>query len=99
MKKGFTLIELLVLIAILAILSTVVMAGFNSAKMKAQCIAEPNTEECKEFLKSYPLENTKTIKPSTQATDCKQYSSLTKGEIEAKMPIGCYEYFNLVTTK
>ena len=35
MKKGFTLIELLVVIAIIGILSSVVLASFNTARQKA----------------------------------------------------------------
>ncbi len=35
-KKGFTLIELLVVIAIISLLSSVVLASLNTARMKAQ---------------------------------------------------------------
>jgi prepilin-type N-terminal cleavage/methylation domain-containing protein len=36
MKKGFTLIELLVVVAIIGIISSVILASFNSAVKKEE---------------------------------------------------------------
>ena len=40
MKRGFTLIELLVVIAIIGILSSVVIASYQTAKEKAKCAGD-----------------------------------------------------------
>ena len=43
MKKGFTLIELLVLIAIIAVLSSVILASINEMKQKGEEYKEEQT--------------------------------------------------------
>ena len=44
MKKGFTLIELIVVVAILGIITSVVLASYNSAKEKCDIDGVCNTE-------------------------------------------------------
>ena len=68
-NKGFTLIELLVVLAIIAILSTVVMAGLNSARAKgrdAKRLADIKAlqsalELCNDTNGGYPPETGATI--------------------------------------
>jgi prepilin-type N-terminal cleavage/methylation domain-containing protein len=97
MKKGFTIIELLVLIAIIAILSTVVMAGFNSARMKVECKKDQFSTECQEYIKKGGVLTSSD--DTKKKIDCEDYATLTKDEIQTKMPVGCLDYFNLILTK
>ena len=64
MKRGFTLIELLVVIAIIGILSSVVLASFNSAREKAKVERDGG---CKQF------ENTRVKNIKAVPDSCVRY--------------------------
>lgn len=57
-KKGFTLIELLVVIAIIGLLSSVVLASLNSARLKARNVQRiSNLTEIRKALEMYYSDN------------------------------------------
>ena len=57
MKRGFTLIELLVVMAIIGILSSVILAGYNSAKCKTtgECELKQKVEVSCDVYGNRPL--------------------------------------------
>lgn len=59
LRRGFTLIELLVVIAIIGVLSSVVLASLNSARMKGRDAARiAGIKEIQKALELYYLTNT-----------------------------------------
>jgi general secretion pathway protein G len=73
MKRGFTLIELLVVIAIIGVLSSVVLASLNTARMKARDTSRiSQLAQIRTALELYYLDNG-SYPPSECGHDCNGY--------------------------
>lgn len=65
-KKGFTLLELLVVIAIIGLLSSVVLASLNSARISARdAVRISNIQQIKNALELYRANNANGLYPIT----------------------------------
>ncbi len=85
-KGGFTLIELLVVVAIIGILSSVVLASLNSARVKARD-AKRATEvhQLKSALELYYIDNNGTY-PSVTCDNCGAGISSLAGPLASYIP-------------